>query len=54
VHELGRANFVVDGQHRVALARERGAEYVDAEVTRLVTNYAQSHPLQTHRVDRAE
>jgi hypothetical protein len=23
----------------VALARERGAEYVDAEVTRLVTNY---------------
>jgi hypothetical protein len=39
VHELGRANFVVDGQHRVALARERGAEYVDAEVTRLVTNY---------------
>jgi ParB-like nuclease domain len=39
VHELGGAYFVADGHHRVALARERGAEYIDAEVTRLVTNY---------------
>jgi ParB-like nuclease domain len=39
VHELGGAYFVADGHHRVALARERGLEYLDAEVTRLETNY---------------
>jgi hypothetical protein len=39
VHEVGGAFFVSDGHHRVALARERGAEYVDAEITHLFTNY---------------
>lgn len=39
VHEAGGAYFVADGHHRVALARERGAEFIDAEITHLVTNY---------------
>lgn len=39
VHECGGAYFVADGHHRVALARERGMDYLDAEVTRLETNY---------------
>ena len=39
VFEVGGAYFVEDGHHRVALARERGAEYVDAAVTRLQTSY---------------
>ena len=39
VQELGGAYFVADGHHRVALARELRAEFVDAEVTRLQTNY---------------
>jgi hypothetical protein len=39
VFEVGGAYFVEDGHHRVALARERRAEYIDAEVTRLQTNY---------------
>ena len=39
VFEVGGAYFVEDGHHRVALARERGAAYVDAEVTRLETSY---------------
>jgi hypothetical protein len=38
-HELGGAYFVADGHHRVALAREREADFIDAEVTRLQTNY---------------
>lgn len=38
-YEVGGAYFVSDGHHRVALARERGAAFVDAEVTRLHTNY---------------
>jgi hypothetical protein len=39
VFEVGGAYFVEDGHHRVALARERGAHFIDADVTRLVTNY---------------
>ena len=39
VQELGGAYFVADGHHRVALARERDADFIDAEVTRLQTNY---------------
>jgi hypothetical protein len=39
VYEAGGAYFVADGHHRVALAREQGAEFIDAELTHLVTNY---------------
>jgi hypothetical protein len=39
VFEVGGGYFVEDGHHRVALARERGADYIDAEVTRLETRY---------------
>jgi hypothetical protein len=40
VYEAGGLYFVSDGHHRVALARERGADFVDADVTVLHTNYA--------------
>jgi hypothetical protein len=40
VFEVGGLFFVSDGHHRVALARERGAGFIDAEITRLHTNYA--------------
>lgn len=40
VFEIGGAYFVEDGHHRVALALERHAEFVDAHVTRLNTDYA--------------
>jgi hypothetical protein len=35
VFELDGSYFVVDGHHRVAVARQRGVQYIDAEVTRL-------------------
>jgi hypothetical protein len=35
VYQVGEAYFVVDGHHRVAIARERGMETIDAEVTEL-------------------
>src|SRR4051812_19182486 len=38
-YEVGGAYFVADGHHRVALAMERGVEYIDAELTRLETNF---------------
>jgi hypothetical protein len=36
VYELEGAYFVLDGHHRLALARERGRLDIDAEVTRIV------------------
>jgi hypothetical protein len=38
VYEAGGAYFVIDGHHRVALARERRMAYLDAEVTELRTS----------------
>jgi hypothetical protein len=35
VYEASDLYFVSDGHHRVALAREQGADYIDAEVTAL-------------------
>jgi hypothetical protein len=39
VYEVGGAYFVSDGHHRMTLAHEDGADFIDAEVTRLHTNY---------------
>lgn len=35
VYELDGRYFVVDGHHRVAIARSRGTEFIDAEITQL-------------------
>jgi len=32
VYQVGEVYFVVDGNHRVSVARERGIEFIDAEV----------------------
>src|ERR671917_294687 len=45
VYEVGGLFFVSDGHHRVALARERGAAFIDAEVTRLETIKAHGYDL---------
>ncbi len=39
VFEVGGASFVSDGHHRVALAHQRGQEFIEAEVVHLATNY---------------
>ena len=39
-YEVGGAYFVSDGHHRVALARQRSAQFIDAEIIRLETNVA--------------
>jgi hypothetical protein len=39
VYEVGGVYFVVDGHHRVAVARETGAEYIDAQVTSVRTSH---------------
>jgi ParB-like nuclease family protein len=35
VYELDGRYFIVDGHHRVAIARQRGIDWIDAEITRL-------------------
>ena len=39
VYEADGLYFVVDGHHRVALARQSGAEVMDAEVTQIQTSH---------------
>jgi hypothetical protein len=39
VYELDGRYFVVDGHHRVAIARQRGIEFIDAEITQLRSRY---------------
>jgi hypothetical protein len=38
-YQLGDAYFVIDGHHRVAIARQRGMDMIDAEVTELVARW---------------
>ena len=35
VYEIGELYFVKDGNHRVSVARQKGIEYIDAEVIKL-------------------
>jgi hypothetical protein len=37
VFELDGSYFLVDGHHRVAIAKQRGTEFIDADVTQLQT-----------------
>jgi hypothetical protein len=39
VYKLGDAYFIIDGHHRVAIARQRGIETIDAEVTELTARW---------------
>jgi hypothetical protein len=39
VYELEGRYFLVDGHHRVAIARQRDIEYLDAEITSIRTRY---------------
>jgi len=32
LYKVGKVYFVVDGHHRVSVAREKGQEFIDAEV----------------------
>lgn len=37
VYQIGDVYFVIDGHHRVGIARQRGIEFLDAEITVLTT-----------------
>jgi len=48
LYKVGEIYFVEDGHHRVAAARERGAKFIDAEVTEFIPNV----PLEPGITDR--
>lgn len=54
VHQLGDAYFVVDGHHRVAIARQRGMEMIDAEVTLLRARWHLSATADAQELIHAE
>jgi hypothetical protein len=54
VYQVGDSYFVVDGHHRVALARQKGIEYIDAEVTRLKARFELPEGIDVGRMILAE
>lgn len=38
VYKVNDVYFVIDGNHRVALAKQKDAEFIDAEVTEIITD----------------
>jgi hypothetical protein len=54
VEKLGDAYFVVDGHHRVALARQRGMETIDAAVTELTARWHLSALATSEELRHAE
>jgi hypothetical protein len=54
VYQVGESFFVVDGHHRVALARQKGIEYIDAEITRLRARFELPEGIDVGRMILAE
>ena len=54
VRKLGDAYFVVDGHHRVAVARDLGMAFVDADVTELVARWRLSPAADPQELVHAE
>lgn len=54
VYELDGSYFVVDGHHRVAVARQLDVEYIDAEVTRLRSRWRLPEGADIGRIIMAE
>jgi ParB-like nuclease family protein len=54
VYQVGDSYFVVDGHHRVALAKQRGIDYIDAEVTELSARFPIAQGLDIGKMILAE
>ncbi|MGH2806188.1 MAG: ParB/RepB/Spo0J family partition protein [Actinomycetota bacterium] len=54
VYELQGTYYVVDGHHRVAVAKQMGVETIDAEVTKLQPRYAVPEGADIGAIIRAE
>jgi hypothetical protein len=54
VYQVGDRYFVIDGHHRVALAKQKGIDYIDAEVTELRARFPISDDMDIGQMIRAE
>lgn len=54
VYEVDGRYFLVDGHHRVAVARQLGVDYIDAEVIRLRTRFPLPEDADIGRIIMAE
>jgi len=50
VYKISDVYFVIDGNHRVALAKQKGAEFIDAEVTAIHTDMAIDEDIDFERI----
>ena len=48
--QVGDVYFVIDGNHRVALAKQKGAEFIDAEVTEIHTDIEIDEDIDFERI----
>ena len=49
-YQVGDVYFVIDGNHRVALAKQKGAEFIDAEVTEIHTDIEIDEDIDFERI----
>lgn len=54
VYQVGDAYFLIDGHHRVAVAKHKGVDYIDAEVTRLHSRHVLPADADIGRIILAE
>jgi hypothetical protein len=54
VYQVGNSYFVVDGHHRVALAKQKKIDYIDAEVTELRARFPIEEGIDIGRMILAE
>lgn len=54
VYKVGDAYFVVDGHHRVAVAKQREIEFIDAEITELKSRHPLAPDADIARIIHAE
>lgn len=52
LYKIGGSYFVLDGNHRVSVARYHGIEWIDAEVTELVPRLSATPVLEVRRKPR--
>ena len=50
VYQVNDIYFVIDGNHRVALAKQKGAEFIDAEVTEIHTDIEIDESIDFERI----
>ena len=50
VYQVGNVYFVIDGNHRVALAKQKSAEFIDAEVTEIHTDIEIDEDIDFERI----